>query len=59
MAHSDDGVPPRVEPMTAAPEPSPMEERLRPPKHPQNNGFSEGENIARQALTVRNDGKRR
>jgi hypothetical protein len=32
MAHSGDGVPPRVEPMTAAPKPSPMGERHRSPK---------------------------
>jgi hypothetical protein len=32
MARSGHGVPPWVEPMTAASEPSPMQERLRPPK---------------------------
>jgi hypothetical protein len=32
MDHSGNGVPLRVEPMTAAPEPSLMGERLRPPK---------------------------
>jgi hypothetical protein len=34
MARSGDDVPPRVEPMTAAPEPSPMGEGLRPTKRP-------------------------
>jgi hypothetical protein len=32
MAHSGDGVPPWVEPITVALETSPMGERLRPPK---------------------------
>jgi hypothetical protein len=32
MAHNGDGVPLRVEPMTAVPKPSSMGERLRPPK---------------------------
>jgi hypothetical protein len=65
MADGRDGVPLRVEPMTAAPEPSPMGKRLRLPKRPAMNSRlpkrmispSEGENITQHVFTIRSDGE--